>query len=496
MKTSFRFLFVALGFLVLMGCSWFLPGPEPGPGLYPDIAVYVNVGAREILSGSTYDFGNVPVGESVIARFTVANVGDKVLHMETGVPRTLNPLGVFVVTSLLVNSLPSQEEAPFSIIFTPVEYGPVSIMVSIPSDDPDESDYTLTVKGNGSHEPVPTPNSWALPSAYRIVSLDTDPEGNVYVHGAYLASDLFYFTTKFDASGAILWSRVEEEVEVSNWGNSTIKRAPMLHHNGYLYEIVEDGWETYPVIQKISASDGELVWSAPGGDSSGFVEDADGLYHGGIRKIDYDGNEIYELDTGFYEVQRKVGNGAYLYMSGWYGSSEEYLVARHSYDLDAGDWMLLWPIGSTELRPVGYPLPLAVAQGTPFGDILYVAGKRSDTDEPAIFAYGDLGTVEDGWCVTVGTNASEVPMSAVADAQGAVYLVSRDGMTIYVTNVQPVSATSGEIAWRTSYDVSYPDTHIATEPGLGLSPDGDILYVVDGTNMVKRFNPADGDEFN
>ena len=191
-----------------------------------------------------------------------------------------------------------------------------------------------------------------------------------------------------------------------------------------------------------------------------------------------------------------VGDGTYLYMSGYDVYYEEYLVARHSYDLDAGDWMLLWPIGSTELRPVGYPLPLAVAQGTPFGDILYVAGKRSDTDEPAIFAYGDLGTVEDGWCVTVGTNASEVPMSAVADAQGAVYLVSRDGMTIYVTNVQPVSATSGEIAWRTSYDVSYPDTHIATEPGLVLSPDRDVLYVVDGTNMVKRFNPADGDELN
>jgi len=480
MKTSFRFLFVALGFLVLVGCSWFLPEPEPGPGLYPDIAVYVNVGAREILSGSTYDFGNVPVGESVIARFTVANVGDKVLHMETGVPRTLNPLGVFVVTSLLVNSLPSQEEAPFSIIFTPVGYGPVSITVSIPNNDPDENSYMFTVVGIGV-EPVEMPGA-----IDRITAIDSDDAGNVYV--SWRTVNSYIQVTKFSGSStSVVWMNT---LGVGSEGLATgfvVSDDGTSVYRGYILKFYST---PEPHIERLDAVTGERVWIVASPGSPSFLDESGSYFYAvgnghGARYSTDDGSAAGTWNGTERSVDSFVAGDSYFYYSGEVFSLFEVwpVWVRRSYDLTTTyDWFWNpWEEGFVNDPPHG-------GEMAPGNDALFGATREGV----------NYYTLTDGsrmWFLpldfTVGWQYADQSMMAAASDGESLYLF------YYATKF--TSGDWGEVAERHSHllKVSSDGEVVWQRELFGeignsivLHTAGDILFV--GAKSLMRFNAATG----
>ncbi|OJJ14963.1 hypothetical protein BKI52_41150 [marine bacterium AO1-C] len=119
-----------------------------GVGIPADIDITQS--STSILSGGSYDFGNVALGSSsTTITFDVENVGGEFLLTQQTVNVTGTHAGDFTV-----NTNPGQFVAPgastsFSVTFTPSASGLRSAALSIPSRDPNENPYIINISGTG-----------------------------------------------------------------------------------------------------------------------------------------------------------------------------------------------------------------------------------------------------------------------------------------------------------------------------------------------------------
>lgn len=128
-------------------------------GSLPEISVEGN--GQPIASGDTgsltansTDFGSAEIDtDAIISSFTVRNLGNAVLNVTGSVTLSdVSPSGTthFSILSQPAASLQTGESTGFQIEFAPTGVGTHEVQVTIPSDDPDESNYTFVLTGEGT----------------------------------------------------------------------------------------------------------------------------------------------------------------------------------------------------------------------------------------------------------------------------------------------------------------------------------------------------------
>jgi hypothetical protein len=118
----------------------------------PDINVYA-ASVVTNTSGWTYDFGNVLVGNNSPITFTIQNIGQQGLNLAA--PSTSPAAPYSLSTAYTTGNLSGPTGTrTFVVTFTPTAGGTFTGSIVIPSNDPDESSYTINFTGVGI---VPAP---------------------------------------------------------------------------------------------------------------------------------------------------------------------------------------------------------------------------------------------------------------------------------------------------------------------------------------------------
>lgn len=170
---------------------------EAPPTAQPDIDLSSFVGAAipngdaSPTADKTTDFGDTPLTTGAVSRtFVITNFGFDDLSL-TGAPRVqiVGPAaGDFQVTVLPPTTVLARTNTTFQVTFNPSALGLRTALVSIASDDPDESPYTFAVQGQGgadvpdidlsSFAGVAIPNGDTAPTAGKTTEF-----GNAAVDG-------------------------------------------------------------------------------------------------------------------------------------------------------------------------------------------------------------------------------------------------------------------------------------------------------------------------
>ncbi len=148
---------IAAGFLVALLCffpaaCYFGDATEVDQeNIYiPDINI--RGGTVVVDSGGSYDYGSVNVSSSLPVTFWVENLGRGYLHL-SGTPHieiSGTDASMFVVDTQPANIIAPYAYRSFNITFTPASSGIKTAVVTIKSDDPDETSYSFTVQGTGT----------------------------------------------------------------------------------------------------------------------------------------------------------------------------------------------------------------------------------------------------------------------------------------------------------------------------------------------------------
>jgi len=101
--------------------------------------------------GGTWDFGTVPIPESVEQEFTIQNLGevDLVLSGNPPVVITGDPYGQFIVVQQPSTVIPPGGTASFLVDYVALRIGQSYAQLSIANNDPNENPYNITLMGYG-----------------------------------------------------------------------------------------------------------------------------------------------------------------------------------------------------------------------------------------------------------------------------------------------------------------------------------------------------------
>lgn len=137
-------------------CSAGLLGACP----IPEINIIGN--ATSIINGDSIpsltdhtDFGNVIIPNSITRSFSMQNTGSAVLHIDS-IYITGTGANAFTVGNY-TDSVNTSNTITFNILFTPTVEGIFTATIHILNDDTDESEYTFSIKGNGTCMPPDLP---------------------------------------------------------------------------------------------------------------------------------------------------------------------------------------------------------------------------------------------------------------------------------------------------------------------------------------------------
>jgi hypothetical protein len=118
----------------------------------PDIAVF-NPAGTAIAAGGAYAFGNVPVSSTDVRRFRIDNTGNAALNI--GDPAALVWGDCFTQTETPVTPVAPGASSYVSVRFRCTAAGSYTANMIIPSDDPDESPYRITLSATATALPTP-----------------------------------------------------------------------------------------------------------------------------------------------------------------------------------------------------------------------------------------------------------------------------------------------------------------------------------------------------
>ena len=123
-------------------------------GTTPTPDINIRQGSTGIVSGGTYDFGTIaPNTSSPVTSFTLENVGTGTLIL-TGTAGSLITLGGTHATEFtlaqtgITSPIAASGSQTFTVQFNPTSEGSKTATLTIVSNDPDESPYTITLMGN------------------------------------------------------------------------------------------------------------------------------------------------------------------------------------------------------------------------------------------------------------------------------------------------------------------------------------------------------------
>ncbi|MDX2302169.1 MAG: FG-GAP-like repeat-containing protein [Microscillaceae bacterium] len=110
--------------------------------------IEISVGQNVINNGGTFNFGLVNTGSSSDTTFTIKNAGASNLIL-TGIPTITGDLSAFTVNGNFSDPvIASGQTLSFAVTFTPNNSDIKTLNISFASNDPDETPYSLTIKGN------------------------------------------------------------------------------------------------------------------------------------------------------------------------------------------------------------------------------------------------------------------------------------------------------------------------------------------------------------
>ena len=502
MKTSFRFLFVAVGFvfLVLSGCGWIFPDPEPDPiMLQPDINLRVE--DRALPSGGIYDFGKVAVGTSSTATFVVENVGEGVLKLETGTliitVRGVGDLSYFMMTNPAATSIQPNDSTTFFVSFAPETEGFFSMELSLVSNDPDDGNYAFVVRG-GNAEPEPEPYSgpWALPDGfYYTRKMDSDESGNLYVQGV-LEGEQSLFVMKFDSSGAVVW---KNEMNVSPASamayGLVVSTDGTAVYRGYLLRI--DIITAEPHVERLDSATGERVWDVLSSNPAFLALDPTDSrlyvlsYMGDGRRYDTaDGSVLGEWGGTERNVDSVATDGSYFYYSGRvYSPSADWPVwVRRSYDLETYEWFWNpWEEGFVNEPPQGGKMVLG-------NGMLYGATNEGvncySTAEGDRLWFLPVNLMEGMQYTYQYTGVAAGDGTAAYVLYRAVRYSSSSLLEIVEKRNRLLKISGGEVVWGTEVG----NLNDAVAAVVHATRDTIFVAISEG-DRVKRFSTLDGSEF-
>lgn len=121
--------------IALTGAATSEPMPEINIGRYGTIE-----------NGGSYDFGDIPPGEQNELEFTIDNLGDAELNI-TDVTLSGDP--EFTITQEPDTNIEPGNSTTFRVVFSPVDLGERSAVITIWNNDQDEGEYIINFQGTG-----------------------------------------------------------------------------------------------------------------------------------------------------------------------------------------------------------------------------------------------------------------------------------------------------------------------------------------------------------
>lgn len=144
----------------------------------PDIAV--EAANTNVESDANVNCGSNGVGHANTVHVTVRNLGRLPLD---NITRTITGAG-FSAPALPQTSLAQNEMMEFDVTFTPSAVGPATGLLTLASNDPDESPFTLNLTGTGLALGDLDTGVGTLPVVGTILGTATQPDGDVIIHGS------------------------------------------------------------------------------------------------------------------------------------------------------------------------------------------------------------------------------------------------------------------------------------------------------------------------
>lgn len=172
-----------------------------------EVKIYVKQGTTDIFSGTgSYDYGNVNVGSSGSATFTIQNIGSA-LNL-TGSPKVQisgADASCFTVTAQPDSPVMWHTNATFTVTFTPSGVGTRTATISIANDAPCMNPYTFTVIGTGAATNLKlgdwTPGKISIQGEVKCFYFNATP-GSTYAiawDDSYQGSGAYYCNVKVSA---------------------------------------------------------------------------------------------------------------------------------------------------------------------------------------------------------------------------------------------------------------------------------------------------------
>jgi hypothetical protein len=156
-----RVRFILLALLCLFGCSDTALTRVPDEPS-PEIEV----------TPLEYDFGDLPVGESLLKTFLISNIGNDILNISNIHMAYAND--AFILDSD-ISSISPDESAEIFVVYTPVTYRNDSNIINILSNDLDEPVVSISIAGSGS-SPIIDIDPWTYQFDNTMVSCEDSEE--------------------------------------------------------------------------------------------------------------------------------------------------------------------------------------------------------------------------------------------------------------------------------------------------------------------------------
>ncbi len=115
--------------------------------------INVNVGTTVVQSGGVISFGSLQVGQFVNRVITIKNTGNATLTLIRPTAAQM-PAGFTIVTNLVSTSLLAGQSTTLTLRYTPTSIGDVSQLLTLASNDADESAFELHLTGTATPAPI------------------------------------------------------------------------------------------------------------------------------------------------------------------------------------------------------------------------------------------------------------------------------------------------------------------------------------------------------
>jgi hypothetical protein len=203
---------------VIMSCPLFEP-PESLSIPPLEAEIEVSKGGMGIVSGGSYDLGNICINTSFAVIFTIGNMGSEILNL-TGNPDKVVKSGpgasLFTITSQPDSLLYPGESTQFSVLFSAEDSGEKMIILSIDNDDPDENPFTFETTATGIVPPA------KIPATGQTTSYAAGDDGNL-LNGVSWPSPRFKVNaddvTVTDNLTGLMWKK-DANTGNRSWGSA------------------------------------------------------------------------------------------------------------------------------------------------------------------------------------------------------------------------------------------------------------------------------------